>query len=42
MLRSKLADELGIAHATFEACLATVCDDLLIPNHPVSDNEQTN
>ncbi|MDT0576439.1 cation diffusion facilitator family transporter [Croceicoccus sp. F390] len=41
MLRSKLADEHGIAHATFEACLATDCDDLLIPGHPVSDNEQT-
>ena len=28
----------AIAHATFEACLATDCDPDVIPDHHVEDN----
>ena len=33
-IRDMLLEKFGIAHATLEACLATECDDQLIPTHP--------
>lgn len=32
--RAMLSEEFGIAHATFEPCMAEECDDGLIPAHP--------
>jgi len=34
-IRSALSDKFAIAHATLEACLASECDDRLIPGHPL-------
>lgn len=36
-IRSALSNEFAIAHATLEACLASECDDRLIPGHPLAD-----
>ena len=36
--RAMLEKDFGIAHATFEPCLATDCDDALIPAHPAPNN----
>lgn len=33
-IRNMLQEKFGIAHATLEACLASECDDQLIPTHP--------
>jgi len=40
-LRAKLADEHEIAHVTLEACLASECDDQLIPRHPASNDDHS-
>jgi len=36
-LRDLLLERFGIAHATLEACLASECDDQLIPKHPLAN-----
>jgi cobalt-zinc-cadmium efflux system protein len=33
-IRGVLLEKFGIAHSTLEACLASECDDQLIPTHP--------
>ena len=36
-IRDMLLEKFGIAHATLEACLATECDDQLIPAHALAN-----
>ncbi|MGV2497659.1 cation diffusion facilitator family transporter [Pelagerythrobacter aerophilus] len=39
-IREMLLEKFGIAHATLEACLASECDDQLLPKHPLQDGSR--